>query len=246
LNFASQNDADIFARGITAAVNKLKQGASSGGAGAMAGLNLMSRDSANNGARPAVQRSSAGQGAQMRGGAQMMMTMPKDMGAAFDQQREADIAAFRQMSAARKAAPAPAPAPARAPPSPQLAPHNSGPPPVPTSSKKSPLSEDTSSYDNNNGYNGDDGYGGGGGGGGDSSTDYGGGDEGGGDGGDEEEFTDAEIEAWRDSVIEAVRGEIEMVKQELVEAVQQWFANGGGGGGGGGGDWNGGDGGGGW
>jgi hypothetical protein len=236
LNFASQSDADTFERGITAAVNKLKQGASSGGAGAMAGLNLMSRESANNGQRPAAQRSSVGQGAQMRGGAQMMMTMPKDMGAAFDQQREADIAAFRQMSAARKSAPAPA----RAPPSPQLSPHSSGPPPVPTASKKSQLSEDTS-YGNDNGYNGgggDDSYGGGG----DTSNDYGGGDDGDGGGGDgDEEFTDAEIEAWRDSVIEAVRAEIEMVKQELVEAVQQYY--GGGGGGGGGGDWNGGGGG---
>jgi hypothetical protein len=238
LNFASQKDADTFERGISDAVNKLK----GGGGGGMAGLNLMNSGGPNrgSGAAPAPQRASAsmGQGSQMRGGAAMMQTMPKDMGAAFDAQREADIAAFRQMSAAKKAGPGAAPpgpsvGPSRAPPAPTK-PAMGGPPPAPV---KAPSLTNASGWGNGDVDNG--GSGGGGadnddGGYGASSSDYGA-DDGGGGGGGEEEFTDAEIEAWRDSVIEAARAEIEMVKQELIEAVGQWYANGGGQGGGGGG-----------
>ncbi len=236
LNFASQKDADTFERGISDAVNKLKHGSGAG----VGGLNLMGSGSRGGPAAPAPARASMGQGTQMRGGSAMMQTMPKDMGAAFDQQREADIAAFRQMSAAKKApgpASAPAPAVARAPPAPAK-PAMGGPPPAPAKAIGNSGSGWGSSDVDNGGEDYDSGAGA-------ASSDYGGGDDygnGGGDGGDggggDDEFTDAEIEAWRDSVIEAARAEIEMVKAELIEAVGQWVANGGGGGGGGGGGYD--------
>eukprot|EP01108_Squamamoeba_japonica_P005840 TRINITY_DN471_c0_g6_i1.p1 TRINITY_DN471_c0_g6~~TRINITY_DN471_c0_g6_i1.p1 ORF type:complete len:298 (-),score=114.30 TRINITY_DN471_c0_g6_i1:43-936(-) len=211
LNFASQSDADTFERGMSTAVAKLKQGASQGGATAMAGLNLDTGARGGGGggaARPAQQtRSSAmGHGARAAGGA-MMQTMPKDMSAAFSQQRDADIAAFRSMSSKRKSG---------APASPRLS--RASPPSGPRGGSseyaKSPLSGDYSS----------------GGGGKPGGGKPGGGKSGGGKSGGDN-FTSAELNKWKESVLSAARSEINAWKDEMLAALSGRRGGGGGGGG---------------
>mmetsp|Transcript_4229 Transcript_4229/g.6870 ORF Transcript_4229/g.6870 Transcript_4229/m.6870 type:complete len:297 (+) Transcript_4229:79-969(+) len=209
LNFATQNDADTFSKGMSDALAKLKKGSQQ----SVGALDLQGARKSSGGAtrRPDAARNVLGQGARAASGA-IMQTMPKDMSSAFGAQREADIAMFRAMSKAKKSGST-------------FRGGGGGGAPSPMMGKRQ--SQDNRST-SPKGRAASPALGGG-------SSKFGGapknssGGGSGGGGGGKDEFTDAELRKWKENVIAAVRDEIDAVKREIIDALN----NRGGGGGGG-------------